>query len=495
MKLHIAVRTLLILILCCAGASAQQLQAKLERVFTTPRYALNGNALVAERGKIIYENSFGFADAESKRLNNEHSSFQLGSITKVFTSTAVLQLKEKGMLRLDDRFAKYFPEFPYPEITIRQLLSHTSGLPDFQIFEELVSQSPASVFTNADIIPALKLWKKGLESKPGDRWSYSNPGYALLALLVEKLAASKLNVYVRQHIVVPAAMTDTYFETDDEALSDVNKAREQRYQFLFDTKLKPAKQDTWRGFYGNGGIITTARDLLKFDEALYSGKLLSQSTLGEAFEPAKLNSGQKAKTDTLASSYGLGWFVINDDPSSKIVWHGGGRQGVVTVFFRNISKGQTVIVFDNSFNRETYRLGLTALNLLNGKPSVMRKSSLAREYARTLVENGSDAAHAKLVELKFDKENYYLDEDEMNDLALQLLYAGTFPNSKQMALEVARLNVAFFPESFNIYDTYGEILAATGKTDIAIAMYQRSILMNPKNEGGKRALDKLMKNR
>lgn len=472
---------------------SQTVPEQLEALFTSPQYPVNGSVLVAEHGKVIYKKSFGFADAKNKLMNREESRFQLASITKIFTSTAILQLRDKGKLNLDDPLNRYFPEFPYPDISIRHLLSHTSGLPDFQIFEELVEKSPSKTFTNADIVPALKAWKTPLASKPGDSWGYSNPGYCLLALLIEQVSGLKFEDYVRQQIFVPTGMANSYFETDKLPAPDLNKAKEQSYRLLFDNELQAVEMAKWRGFTGNGGIISTAGDLLRFDQALYSGRLLKPSTLDDAFSPVRLNNGKSAKTTTLDASYGLGWFIFEDQPTGKIVWHGGGRPGVVTVFLRNVTKKQTVAVLDNSYNLETYRIGVNAINILNGKPVANRKKSLVRKYALSLIESGPDTAFCKLVELRSDVSRYFLDEDEMNELALQLLYAGTSTNHNELALEVAKLNIAFFPDSFNVYDSYGEILARIGRKDLAISMYRKSVVLNPKNEGGKRALVELLK--
>lgn len=475
------------------SALGQTLSSQLDDLFTSGQYPVNGNVLVAEKGKPVYKRSFGSADAGKHLLNDEYTRFQLASVTKIFTSTAVLQLRDAGKLGLDDPFVKYFPEFPYPRMTIRQLLSHTSGLPDFQIFEDPVEKDPARVFSNEDIIPALRAWKKPLPFQPGDGWSYSNPGYCLLASLVEKLSGVQFEAYVRRHIFEPAKMSDSYFETDQLARLDGKRAAEQTYRLLFDKELQAVRAEKWKSFKGNGGIISTTGDLLKFDRALYAGTYLKRSTLDEAFTPAKLNNGTNVKTDTLGAFYGLGWFVFEGEPTGKIVWHGGGRPGIVTVFLRDIDKDRTVIVLDNSFNRETYRTGLNALNILSGQPLSVRKRSLVRDYALTLIEKGEDAAYCRLIELRSDTAKYYVDEDDMNDLALQLLYAGRSANHNDLALATARLNIALFPESFNVYDSYGEILAKLGQKDLAISMYKRSIVLNPANEGGKRALAELLK--
>lgn len=473
----------------------QALPAQLERIFTLPNSPINGNVLVVDNGQVIYQKSFGFADVRNKLLNNQSSRFDLASITKTFTSTAILRLKDEGKLKLDDPFVKYFPDFPYPEIKIRHLLSHTSGLPDFQIFEESVKKNPNKVLTNAAVIPALQEWKKPLGFKAGESWSYSNSGYCLLALLVEKLSESKFEVFIRQHIFEPAQMKESYFETEIRQNADPNRAYNQRYPFLYSDQLEIVNgKPKWNSLIGNGGIISTTNDLLKFDQALYSGKILKLSTLEEAFTPMKLNSGENARSDSLDNAfYGLGWFIFEDESAGKIVWHGGGRPGVVDIFLRNVTKKQTVIVLDNSFNRAVYRIGANAMNILNNKPLVPRKTSLVHSYGVTLVEKGIDEAFSNLIELKSDTDNYYLDEEEMNGLAYQLFYQASFPNHADLASEVAKLNTAFFPNSFNVYDTYGEILAKTGKKEAAILMYKKSISLNPNNEDGKKALAELLK--
>lgn len=476
---------------CTSNLFAQTFSTKLDKLFNSPLYPVNGNVLVAEKGQVIYQKSFGFADEKNKLLNNENSRFQLASITKTFTSTAILQLKDKGKINLDDSLVKYFPDFPYPEITIRHLLSHTSGLPDFQMFEDPVAKNREKIFTNSDIIPALKTWNKSLLFKAGEGWSYSNSGYCLLALLIEKLSGMKFEDYVQKQIFVPSQMNNSYFETDLLKTTDAETTKNQIYPTLYAKELQSVEMPKWRGFTGNGGIITTTGDMLKFDQALYSGKLLKQTTLDEAFTPMKLINGENAKTGNLNSFYGLGWFIYEDESGRKIVWHGGGRPGIVTVFLRNITKGQTVIVFDNSFNRQTYRIGLAAINILNNTTFTFPPKSLVRDYGLTLVEKGIDAAFGKLLELKSDV-NYYLDGAEMAELAFQLLDDAKVTKHEELALETAKLLTIYFPEDSNAFEAYGEILAKTGKKDTAILMLKKSILLNPQNNDSKNALDELL---
>lgn len=462
---------------------------------------LNGNILVAENNRIIYQSSFGYRDFSRQERNNENTLFSIASISKVITSTAVLQLVEKRKIKLDDKLNKYLTDFPYTEITIRQLLSHTSGLPDYQLFEKQITDNPQKIFSIADLMPALKLWQKPLSPKPGEAWSYSNTNYMLLALLVEQLSKTTFEKYVRKNIFEPADMKHTFFAT--ETFHKEDQAINNEYPFLFSMQrqnVDSLKKYRWRtynasGFVGQGNILSTTTDFLKFDKALHEGSLLSQALLNAAFTPTKKIDGTllNVSTGLGKATYGLGWFILDDTAEGRTVWHTGGQPGALGIFLRNIEKHQTVVIFDNAFNKNIYKNGFDALNILNGRKVDFSKASLVKEYAKTIQQSGIDAGFIKLKQLQADTNTYYLNEDDMNELGLQLLYAATFENHNTMALEILKLNTIFFTDSFNTYDSYGEALAHIGKKQEAIKMYQKSIELNPQNEAGKRALKELLK--
>lgn len=276
---------------------------KLDDYFTAlaKKGEINGRALIAENGKVVYEKSFGYADVEARKLNTKDTEFQLASIAKTFTAIAVLQLKEKGKLGLDDKFVKHFPDFPYPEITIRHLLSHTSGLPDYELFDKLIKENPDRVFENKDIIPAMKQEK------------------------------------------------------------------------------------------------------------------------------------------------------------------------------------QTVVVLDNASSAGLYRKGLSALNILNAKPTLPVKRSLARIYGRALTAKDAHYAAVRLNELKADTENYNLSEDEFNNIAYDMMFNGF----KEQALENFKINTFLFPASDNIYESYGDALLSAGKKEEAIIMFKKALQINPDNKPAK----------
>lgn len=482
---------------------------KLDDYFTglASELELHGSVLVAEDGKIIYEKSFGYSDIEAKKLNTKDTEFQLASISKIFTAVAVLQLKEKGKLSLDDKFVKYFPDFPYAEVNIRHLLSHTSGLPDYGMFNKLIAENPERVFENKDIIPVLKDAKVPLEFTPGEKWDYRNLNFSLLALLVEKLSGRKFEDYLKKNVFEPAKMTRTYVKT---ALINPdptpNFAYNHVYPFLFSsepvsinkkfTNPEYKKYLYNHGFIGDSNVYSTTGDLLKFDQALYNAVLLKNETLEEAMMPAKLNSGADNKIPPGPggkgiggmgnASNGLGWMIFDDTSAGKIVWHAGGTSGAVTIFFRNVTKKQTVIVLDNTYNTTLYPKAFSAMNILNEKPILPVKRSLAKIYGRTLIAKGADSAAARLNALKADTENYYLRDREFNNMAWDMMMNGY----KTQAIEASKLNTFLFPADDNVYGTYGELLFEIGKKEEAILMYKKALKINPENKDVKEALKK-----
>lgn len=487
---------------------------KLDSLFTqvAKNGDFNGGILVADKGKIVFQKGLGYANFANKIPNTIESRFNLASISKTFTSVAVLQLKEKKKLKLEDTFAKYFPDFPFPTITIKHLLSHTSGLPDLELYESVVNARPDSIIKNQAIIPILKSWNQKLYFEPGDQWKYCNTNYALLALLVEKLSKMPFSAYLKKNIFEPANMIGTYLRTDATEISK-NQVMNHRMTTWYDDTYKNVdsirsggiKYCTYNcgGTYGDSNIMTTTADMLNYDQALYSGKLLTQSSLDEAFTPTRLNNGSihydpfGAEMSLLGkSSYGLGWEIYDDAELGKAVSHGGHLFGLATSFYRNLTKNQTVIIYQN-VEREGlafYGKIRASLEILNGKmPNrIFYKKSLARKYGSTLMQEGIDRAVSVFNELKTDSAHYYVSENEMNLLGYDLLFQA---NKKQYSLETFKINTLIFPNSFNVYDSYAEALNANGKREEAIMMYQKSIAMNPKNEGGKEMLKRILESK
>lgn len=344
-------------------------------------HELMGNVLIKQGDSLIYKKSFGSQDIENNIPNTDSSAFAMASVTKIFTATAILQLTEKGELRLDDKYVKYYPDFPFPAITIRQLLSHTSGLPAYELFDSLAKALPEKIFMNEDVTPALKLWHKPLHNDPGEGWYYSSMNYCLLGLLVEKMSGTSLHDYFRQHIFEPAGMAHSYLENYFTAKGNPNRTvnyepRSSGTPELVNVADMPREHVIYYncgGFVGQGGLVTTTEDMARFDKAYFSGKLLSQKYIEEAMTPIKLKNGKPVVATTLLgkgfAGYGLGWSVGVHPVWGRVAWHTGGRPGIKTIYLHNISKDQTIFIFENVRNRANMdAMAAYTLNLINRAP-------------------------------------------------------------------------------------------------------------------------------
>ncbi|WP_428655498.1 serine hydrolase [Runella sp.] len=499
-----------LLLLIATTCKAQDRRNVIESYYSHSAFAhLNGNLLLAENGQVLYEKSSGFADFTDQTPNTIQSRYNLASISKVITSTVILQLMEKGKLKLDDLFVKYFPTFPYPTITIRHLLTHTSGLPDLELYEDLVKAYPDTVVTNSIIIPQLIAQKKPLYFQPGDKWSYCNTNYELLGLLIEKITKTPLPTYLGKAIFEPAGMKDTYLNVYGKAVEMSKRPVKLHTQpYWYSTKnysLDSVSRHRYThyncsGSQGSSNVITTITDLYLFDKAFFEGKFLKKATMELAFTPVKLNDGAvfyEGRMDTMMGegkgSYGLGWELFEQPLYGKSVGHGGFKFGLATFYYHNLSKNQTIIAFDNTADRDFGKVVTSALALMNNQKPIetTTKKSLAKEYGVALKEKGAEYAITKFHELKSDTAHYYLSEKELNWLGYDFLYRADFKGHKQLSLETFKLNTLLFPTSFNVYDSFGDSLLESGKKEEAIAMYEKALALNPKNEESRQKISRL----
>ena len=449
----------------------------------------NGNVLIAENGSIVYERSFGLADIANRKMLTPESSFPIASITKTFTATAILQLKQQGKLNLEDHVTQFLPNFPYKTVTIKHLLSHTAGLPIYDsLFFAMIPKHPDTVFTNKDLIPAFISTKAPLIFVPGEDFSYNNVNYNILALVIERLSGVSYGAYLSEHIFKPAGMKYTtlsnFFSRDD-----ANLSRRYNLKYLYSENLQLTdtasefKIMSHFNFQGQGDLISTTHDLLKYDIALSHGSLLNSNTLKEAYTPIKLKNGKDNQ-----QRYALGWITNADSTLGEIVKHDGGLPGGRSMLLRNLSRNQTIILFDNNANN-VVPIADQALRILNGLAVEKPKKSAARIYAVALSKSGVKISNAALADVKKDTTNYYLSEDEMNSYGYAFLM-----NSREVEAEAAfKKNVELFPSSWNAYDSYGEVLLKHGHKKDAIEMYQKSIRLNPNNENGKNVLATILK--
>ncbi|MBI3219467.1 MAG: beta-lactamase family protein [Bacteroidetes bacterium] len=325
---------------------------------TVPDFS--GVLLLAKKGKPVYHKAFGFRNFETKAPVDTASIFELASVSKQFTAAIIMMLKEENLLSYDDQIEKYLKYLPYKNITIRQLLNHTSGLPDYQaIMDEHWDKS--KVANNEDILEYLKKYHPPVLFAPGEKYNYSNTGYVLLASIAEKASEKDYIQLCRNRIFTPLAMSSTNIRTLAEKAAIENFALghifvEEKQRFIRADSFPSSNYTIWLGNRkGPGRISSTTFDLLKWDQALYTNQVLKQETLEEAFSPAKLNN------DSL-SYYGFGW-EIKPDGEGKIVLHTGDNPGYKTEIIRHLGENKTLIILCNNAHRKFPEL-VTALNSL-----------------------------------------------------------------------------------------------------------------------------------
>ncbi len=336
---------LFLTIAASAQKKARQLDSLFGKLHNEKKFF--GNVLVAEKGKPVYQKSFGMANLPAGAALNAESVFELASVSKQFTAMAVMLLKKQGKLSYDDSLRKFFPELPYKNITIRHLLQHTSGLPDY--IDLLMKRGDTTrIQTNEDIIRLMGLLKPSVLFAPGEKWEYSNTGYALLSSVIEKASGMPYADYLSKNIFQPIHMkrTEVYrrrFEKrtiENYAYGYVMNAITHSYTLPDEDPFLKKFIYTLDGITGDGTVNSTIKDLLRWDRALYTEKLVSREMLNEAFTPARLMNGK-------TTGYGFGWRIDSMKTISRIVNHSGGWPGYSTFIERHTDADKTIIILCN----------------------------------------------------------------------------------------------------------------------------------------------------
>jgi CubicO group peptidase (beta-lactamase class C family) len=298
----------------------------------------NGGILVAKDGAVIYEKYQGYADLREKDTLSDTTSFHIASTGKTFTAMAILRLVQENRLSLNDTIDKYFPGIPYPGITVKMLLNHRSGLPNYVYFVYNSGWDEKKFATNEDMLQVMYSHKPARSFAPGKRFSYSNTNYVLLAMIIEKVTGQTYPEFMREKFFGPLQMKNTYVFTLKDTLSALSSFTHAGvywdYDFLDAT-------------YGDKNIYSTPRDLLKWDQALYTDQLISSALLDSAFTPY---SHERPSVH----NYGLGWRLQLLPNGKKVVYHFGKWHGFNAAFARLMDEKVTIIILGNKFNRAIY---------------------------------------------------------------------------------------------------------------------------------------------
>lgn len=311
------------------------------------RGSFNGAILVAKNGVPVYERYVGFRDLRTRDSITADTKFQIASTSKPFTAAAVLQLVQQGKLDLNAPVSQFFPGFPYPDVTVKTLLNHRSGLPNYLYYMEKGNWNRQQLATNNDVINTLVSWQPPKAYRTNSNFNYCNTNYVLLASIVEKVSGLSFPEYMKQHIFEPLGMTNTYVHTIQDSA---------RTTPSFDGYGGLWQLDFSDGPYGDKNVYSTPRDLLKWDQSWYTNTLLDKALMDSAFTAY---SNERPSQH----NYGLGWRLLNIPNGKKIIYHHGRWHGFNSAFARLTDENVTIIMITNRFNRNVYPVARKMYNL------------------------------------------------------------------------------------------------------------------------------------
>lgn len=333
---------------------------------------LSGTVLIADDGKTVFEHSFGWAEIGKRRQLGPDSSFRLASVSKQFTAMGIMLLAEQGKLSLDDDIRKHLPKLPYEGITIRHLLHHTGGLTDYMSLFAKHWDSDAPIGKrklafNRDLVALFAEKKPEIDFEPGERNVYSNTGYVLLGHIIEVASGQPVQDFFQTSVFEPLGMKDSCaFSADDRfKLTD----RVHGFQYLKGSRgHRDVDSNFLNGMVGDGGIYCSARDLLKWSEAIRKNKLVSPDMMRKAFASGKTNEGKE-------TGYGFGWSVRYDEAGELLsASHDGSWVGFRTSIKLDFVTGRTVIVLTNSNSTSGFDKAMTAVfRVCQGEPAIQEK--------------------------------------------------------------------------------------------------------------------------
>lgn len=333
----------------------------------------NGQILIAKNGTVVYEKSVGFADMRTKDSLDSKTPLHIASISKTFTGMGILRLMEEGKLTLDDTLGKFFPAFPYEGITVKMLLSHRSGLPNYLHYLSEI-KAKDTCYTNQDVLTSLYTIKPNPEARPDRKFNYCNTNYVLLALIIEKVTGESFPAYMKKEFFTPLQMTNTFVYANQDTLTPTPS---------FQWTGRFWDPDPFDCTYGDKNIYSTTEDLLKWDQALNSGQLFRKETLEAAFTP--LSNERKS-----IHNYGLGWRMMIFPNGKKFVYHNGRWHGSNAVFVRFADENATMIIIGNRYNSNIYNSARKAYNLFGSyTPDSNNKKEYFNEEAENSVVEGA----------------------------------------------------------------------------------------------------------
>ncbi len=436
----------------------------------------NGAVLVTKNDSVIYKESFGYANEETKEKITPESVFYIASVSKQFTAMGIMMLQEKNKLSFDDKIKDFFPDYPdyLKNITIRQLLNHTSGLTDTEYYK-LTNPS------NKDVLEII-LKQGSLELENGKTFRYSNSGYVMLALIIQKISNKSIDQFFNQEIFETLEMKNT---TATKSVAENNSKKVNGYNLI--NKKIVYKSSV----IGPGGIYSTLNDLEKWNKALNTNKLISKKTLNEAFKNGKLNEGSiSINMNGQEYGYGFGWMPYEKD-GKKYVQHDGTVESYRSLIKKNLTDRYDYIFLTNQGGRLAMNELTSSIdNILEKSKYKVPKIPVANKIVQKFGENDTNTAISKIKSAISENPNdYNIDENNINRLSY------TYLRDSQIikAIEIFKLNTELHPNSANAFDSLAEGYFVNKQFGLSKENYQKSLELNPENENAKVMIERIGK--
>ncbi len=444
-------------------------------------HVCNGAYLVARAGEPIYVGAVGDAGDPAQTPLTAQSAFDIGSISKQFTAMAVLKLADEGRLSLEDPVTRLLPDFPYPDVTIVQLMTHTSGIPDaIEGYNEDL-RAGRGPFNGEDVVRRLIVAGRPLAFAPGSRFQYNNAGYMVLANVVEAASGRPFATYLDETFFKPLGMSETRLRTPENEGAIARRV----YGFRPRPDVPRRAGDQIPGFYvrGAGGLYSTVGDLLIWQNALNAGRVVPLDLLRRATEPTRLSDGT-------TTPYGFGGLNLRpDSDGGRRVWHGGHWRAFKSDLSYYPDTDLTVIQMTNNSEDDSVDANAAALAAIAaGRAPTAAKASIQWDLNDRIASGDAATVRAWFAaEVAAQPRRYEIVENELNALGYRLMEAGD-PARGAVVLE---MNTLAFPQSANTFDSLAEAQEALGDRTAALANVRRAVALDPESAALREHLAKL----
>ncbi len=473
-------KRLAILFYCLLVSSclfAQNKKATLSNIMQTyHNYNMfDGAVLVAENGKVVYKAAFGLANREWNIPNKTDTKFMLGSVSKPITATLMLIQVQKGLIGLDKTIAEYLPEFknkPAANITIKQLLSHTSGMPNYDIIKDFFPGISRQNFTREDYVKVFM--DSALSFEPGSRFFYSSWGYFTLGYIMERVTGKSYSQMMKDDIFDKLQMNNSGSYQHLQIVP--NRATGYDYSFGGFTSADFRDQSNTMG---TGDLYSTVEDLFKFHLAISNNTLLNKKLTDEMLTPG-----------IRPARYGYGWFNQNfkytNEDSVAANFHLGMTEGFISFMLRIPANNSFTIILCNSSPTDFFGITKNMVKVLYNRP-VTVKEPIHKKTETNIAKMGATKAIEEYKKMKADTAHYYVDWISMNFISEQLLNLKRYEDARL----IAENNVAEFPERDLVMLTMGNIYLALNRKEDAIRFYKKTMQIYPGYQEAKNRLKEL----